>query len=260
MINPICFIGEPLNFNDKFKIYPPTIKEVVSNPLYTQFLKVLTISQEDIQDELSEKNKEQQLPSGEQQKIPTPFEFLLINSYYHAEFQEVVKLAFEFFIHQKVSFYFEEKKIIIGDLKKLITEIKSVDNLVFLTEEEYFDFQNMIRVACGDTPIKPPEPYNPNEDPRIAEIKARARRRDRIKARQQSKNGISISTCLVAICCMGIGITPLNIGEMSYAAIGPIMSMSQDKEKYDIDIRSLLAGADSKKIKPKYWIRNSDKE
>ena len=25
-------------------------------------------------------------------------------------------------------------------------------------------------------------------------------------------------------------------------------------KKYDIDIRSLLAGADSKKIKPKYWI------
>jgi hypothetical protein len=29
----------------------------------------------------------------------------------------------------------------------------------------------------------------------------------------------------VAICCMGIGITPLNIGEMSYAAIGEIMKM-----------------------------------
>jgi hypothetical protein len=30
------------------------------------------------------------------------------------------------------------------------------------------------------------------------------------------------------------------------------------KEKYEIDIDSLLAGADSKKIKPKYWIRNSE--
>jgi hypothetical protein len=59
---------------------------------------------------------------------------------------------------------------------------------------------------------------------------------------------------------MGIGITPLNIGEMSYASIGSIMNMMQNKEKYDIDIRSLLAGADSKKIKPTYWIRNSDKE
>ena len=28
------------------------------------------------------------------------------------------------------------------------------------------------------------------------------------------------------------------------------------KKKYDIDIRSLLAGADSKKVKPQNWIRN----
>ena len=57
---------------------------------------------------------------------------------------------------------------------------------------------------------------------------------------------------------MGIGITPLNIGELSYGSISTIMNMMQEKEKYDIDIRSLLAGADSKKIKPKYWIRNND--
>ena len=79
-------------------------------------------------------------------------------------------------------------------------------------------------------------------------------------AKKAYKDGISLNACLVAICCMGIGITPLNIGEMSYASIGIIMKMMQDKEKYDIDIRSLLAGADSKKIKPKYWIRNNDKE
>jgi hypothetical protein len=65
---------------------------------------------------------------------------------------------------------------------------------------------------------------------------------------------------MTAICCMGIGITPLNIGEMSYASVGELMKVMQDKEKYDIDIRSLLAGADSKKIKPKYWIMNNSNE
>jgi hypothetical protein len=84
----------------------------------------------------------------------------------------------------------------------------------------------MIREVCGEEPKKPPEPVNPNEDPRITAMKAKARERDRIKARQKTSDGISLQTCLVAICCMGIGITPLNIGEMSYAAIGPIMKMS----------------------------------
>ena len=73
--------------------------------------------------------------------------------------------------------------------------------------------------------MSPPEPIDPDEDPRITEIKRKARERDKIKAKHNNKNGISLSTCLVAICCMGIGLTPLNIGEMSYASIGPIMKM-----------------------------------
>jgi hypothetical protein len=60
-------------------------------------------------------------------------------------------------------------------------------------------------------------------------MKEKIRERDRIKAKAAAEgkggNGISLSTSLAAICCMGIGLTPLNIGELSYAAITPIMSM-----------------------------------
>jgi hypothetical protein len=107
----------------------------------------------------------------------------------------------------------------------------------------------VVRRSCGDKILEKPEPPNPDEDPRITEIKRRARERDKIKARRASKDGISLETCLVAICCMGIGLTPLNIGEMSYASVGELIRVMQNKEKYDIDIRSLLAGADSKKSK-----------
>ena len=249
MNNPAFFIGKPLFFKNKFYIYPPKISEVVTNNSFSQFLKVLTITQDDIQDELL-KNEDSN------NKYPTPFEFLLINCYHSAQFMEIVQNAFSFFIHKNVNILFEYKLIAIGD----ISQAQSIAELVTIGEEDYFDFQNCIREVCGDKPIKPPEPVNPNEDPRITAIKAKARARDRIKAKHASKDGISLYTCLVAICCMGIGITPLNIGEMSYAAIGPIMKMSQGKEKYNIDVHSLLAGADSKKVKPKYWIRNFDKD
>ena len=253
MTNIAAFIGAPLNFKNKLFIYPPTVKEVATNPKFGMYSTIFTITQEDIQDELKKNGKEMEV-------YPTPFEFLLGNCYNDNAFKELTLEAFEFFCHTKVAFLFEEKRLIIGDVEKLVQEISDVSELVFLTQDEYFDFQNKIREAIGDKPVKPPEPINPDEDPRIRLIKEKARERDRIKAKQAGKGGISLSTCLEAICCMGIGITPLNIGEMSYAAVGPIMRMMQDKEKYDIDIRSLLAGADSKKIKPKYWIRNSDKE
>ena len=245
MLNPATFIGAPLNFQNKFYIYPPTIKDVVTNIYYPQFVRMLTISQEDITDELSKKEDK---PT----EIPTPFEFLLINSYHNQYFSTLAKEAFKFFIQEDIEFIYDEKAI------EILQKDKNEEKRSFLREEDYFAFQNKIREVIGDKPIKPPEPVDPNEDPRITRIKAKARERDRIKARKGTKDGISLTTSLVAICCMGIGITPLNIGEMSYASIGPIVKMAQDKEKYDIDVRSLLAGADSKKIKPKYWIRNSD--
>ena len=251
MSNPAIFIGEPLNFKNKIKIYPPTVRDIVTNDFYGQFVKILTFSQDEILEEfLNQKDK----------KMPTPFEFLLINCYHSREFFYMTQAAFEFFIHEKISISYQHKVIIFGEEISKEIAIEELHGMRRLEESEFFDFQNAIREACGNPKLKQEEPPNPNEDPRITEMKAKARRRDRIKAKQGAKNGISLQTTLVAICCMGIGITPLNIGEMSYAAIGPIMSMLQDKEKYDIDIKSLLAGADSKKIKPKYWIRNSDKD
>lgn len=251
MIDARVFISAPLNFNDKIWIYPPSVKEVITNSKLDIYQKILTITTDEIIYELKTTGREMDI-------YPTPFEFLLGNCFNSQEFKKLTIEAFEFFCHTKVAFLYEEKRIIIGDLEQLIQKIDDVSELKYLTEEEYFDFQNKIRESLGERTIKAPEPIDPNEDPRIRRIKEKARERDRIKAKQQSKDGISLSTCLVAICCMGIGITPLNIGEMSYASVGAIMKMMQDKEKYDIDIRSLLAGADSKKVKPKYWIRNSN--
>lgn len=67
-----------------------------------------------------------------------------------------------------------------GDIKEVVKTIKSLDDLVMIREEEYFDFQNAMRAAFGENPVDPP---NPNEDPRIKRMKAKARYRDKIKAK-----------------------------------------------------------------------------
>lgn len=242
MINPSIFIGQPQYFEEKFKIHSPTVNEVVSNPKFGQYKRILTFSQEELEYELREHLKE-----NPNQKVPTPLEFLLANSYHNAMYKQIVLDSFHFFIGVSPDIDVENKQ-----LKFNFDEVK------ILNEDNFFDFQNKIREACGDPPAKKPEPDDPNEDPRIKRIKQKARERDILKARKGTSGGISFDIILVAICCMGIGITPLNIGEMSYASIPVIMKMCQEKEKYDLDVKSLLAGADSKKIKPKYWIRNYD--
>jgi hypothetical protein len=34
MLNIAAFIGEPLNFKNKIKVYPPSIRDVVTNPKF----------------------------------------------------------------------------------------------------------------------------------------------------------------------------------------------------------------------------------
>lgn len=243
MSKEAVFLGFPEEFQEKFLIYPPKVKEVVSNKNFNQYRQLLTFSQEELDDEFLKK----------QDTAPTPLEFLLSNSYHNKDFEKIAKDAFYLFIRQDVTFLYDKKLILIGKLNKELKRVKNLNNLTFLDENNFFDFQNKIRESLGDKPIEPP---NPNEHPKIRRMKAKARYRDKIKAKQG--DGINLLTSLASICCMGIGITPLNIGEMSYASISILINTYQNKEKYKIDIASIQAGADSKKINPKYWIKNLD--
>ena len=248
MSNELSFLGYPKQFRKDIEIYPPKVKDVIANKFFGVYERMLTYSQEEVEDELMEAEKTMET-------YPTPLEYLLNNAYHNEQYRERAKEAFEFFTHQKVEFLYEVKTIVFGDINQVIKNMSKVSDLVLLTEEDFFDFQNEIRMACGKKTVDPP---NPNEHPRIKEMKRKARYRDKMKAKQaaKGKGGISLFTMLVSICCMGIGITPLNIGEMSYVALDSILRKYQEKEKYQLDVDSLLAGADSKKINPKYWIRN----
>ena len=100
MSNARSFIGLPRNFKNKFLIYPPTIADVVGNDEFSLYRHVFTITADDIKDQIKEKD-------GEEIKIPTPFEFLLINCYHDKSFMEITKRAFELFTHEKIMFLFE---------------------------------------------------------------------------------------------------------------------------------------------------------
>ena len=249
MSKELYFLCQPKEFKPGIKIYPPTVNDVVMNEHFGQYATLLTYSQEDIEDEFLNAKKKLEV-------YPTPIEFLLNNSYHNQQYNELCRAAFEFFIHEEVTFLYEQKMIVVGNIQEVLKSAKSMDDLVIITEGEFFDFQNAIRECMGKKAVEKP---NPNIDPRIAEIKRKSRRAERLKAKQTAKGkgeGITLFTTLVSICCMGLGITPLNIGEMSYVALESILRKYQEKEKYQLDIDSLLAGADSKKVKPKYWIRN----
>lgn len=260
MINVNTFLCKPLNFKGICKVYPPTVNEVIDNDEYKSWISLLCITQDDLRDEYGKAEQE-----GNTLYIPTPLEYLLVNAYHSDEMYQLIVRGIEFFIHENVTILPDAKMIVIGNLEEELSKLEKLnfneekieDHLRIINEDNYFDFQNTIRESIGQKIESAPEDWS-NLHPKVLQFKLKARERDRVKAKQNAKNAPTLSTSLASICCMGIGLNPLNIGEISYASIQTLISTYQKHEKYEADCRSLMMGADPKKIGFKYWIRNED--
>ena len=252
MIDDKVFLGFPLEFKDICKIYPPTVNDVSGNDHFRIYESLFTITQEDLEDAYLGNNFDRK-----DVIVPTPFQYLMINCYQDEKMKGLIIEGFEKFLKEPVTIEPEIEMLLIGVDEEHLDPDRDLENPRLITKEDYFDFQNMIRMVMGEKKIEPPDL---NLHPRIKAYKAKLRKAERQRAKSKKSSSPKFGTLLAAICCMGIGLNPLNIGEMSYACVHWLIAMEQQKESYDIDIRSLLAGADRKKVKPKYWIKNLDEK
>ena len=250
MINDKILLGFPIRFKDICKVYPPKVSDVVGNDNFMIYQTLFTITQEELDEAyLKDENVTQ---------VPTPFQYLLMNYYQDEEMKKRIEEAFALFIHEPVTIVPEIEMLLIGKNEEELNPDIDLESPKLLTEENFFEFQNTIRISMGMEPAKAPDPEEENLDPRIKRYKMKVKEHEKIVNKKKSKSAPTLGTLLAAICCMGIGLNPLNIGEISYACVQWLIAMEQQKEEYDVDVRALLAGADSKKVKPKYWIKNLD--
>lgn len=252
MIDALSFIGEPLKFTDRILIYPPTIREVLKNNSLLQTYKILTQSQEDVIDLLQQKNKDMV-------DFPTPFEFLLGNCYNSKSFESLILQGMKLILHKEVYFLYKHKLIIIGTKKELLEDEDNDENLLNLSslnDENFFAFQNSLRLVFGDEPI---QDYI-KEDPLVEQIKAKSRLREKRAKKRKEKNGDSFINSISSICLMNCGVTPFNVGDLPYSALSYLIQKYQAKEKYEQDMLMISGGADPKKIKPKYWLKSDNKQ
>ena len=250
MINDKILLGFPIQFKDICKVYPPKVKDVIGNEDFMIYQSLFIITQEELD--------EAYLKDESVMRVPTPFQYLLMNYFQDEEMKGKIEEAFTLFVHEPVTIVPEIEMLLIGKSEDELDPDVDLENPRLLTEENFFDFQNAIRISMGMDLVKAPDPEEENLDPRIKRYKMKIKEHEKIVNKKKSKSAPTLGTLLAAICCMGIGLNPLNIGEMSYACVQWLIGMEQQKEEYDVDIRALLAGADSKKVKPKYWIKNLD--
>ena len=252
MIDERILLGFPIDFKDICQIYPPTVNDVVGNKDFGIYQSLFTMTQEELDKAFLQDEKINQ--------VPTPFQYLLINYHQDEIVRQKIHDAFAYFIHESVTIVPEIEMLLIGKSEEDLDPDVDLESPRLLTEENYFEFQNMIRQVMGVEMEKPPDPEEEDLDPRIKRYKMKIKQSEELLKKKKSKKAPTLGTLLTAICCMGIGLNPLNIGEISYACVHWLIAMEQQKEEYDIDIRALLAGADSKKVKPKYWIKNLDEK
>ena len=254
MIDEKVLLGCPLHF-ERALIYPPKVKDIVEEENSFLYLSLLTETQESMDEQFKDATDDKGQPIA----MPTPFQFILANAYADEEKNELFRKAFSFFLKEDVTILPEQEVIIIGDLEKEVEKMEDISDLRLITSDNFPLFQNQIRLSMGEKPIKKEEVQD--EDPRIRRMKAKARYREKIAAKKRMKEGktLSFGTKLTAICCMGIGLTPLNIGEITYASANWLFQVFQNKEDYGISVQSLMAGATvNNGSAPKYWIRNLD--
>lgn len=238
-----AFLGSPIRFKNICTIYPPLVNDVVNSPDFYSSLSLLTLSQEDIWDLMNDAllaqspNHEWERPDG----APTPFAYLMLMANKDDKGYASVEKAIKVFTKTNV--------VIAPQLSRIYffeDDIDGIDinDLPYLSEETYLDFQNLIRSAMGREPKIAP---NPEESKRLSAFKAKSRYRDKIK---NKKSGVSLMSILSSVCCMGIGITPHNIGTLSYASLSHLMTFYRRKSKYEGDRQMIIAGADPKLVKP----------
>ena len=210
MIDERILLGFPIDFKDICQIYPPTVNDVVGNKDFGIYQSLFTMTQEELDKAF--------LQDERVTHVPTPFQYLLMNYYQDETMRQKIHEAFTFFVHEPVTIVPEIEMLLIGKSEDELDPDVDLEEPRLLTEENYFEFQNEIRKVMGTEAEKKPNPEEENLDPRIKRYKMKIKQSEELLKKKKAKNAPTLGTLLTAICCMGIGLNPLNIGEISYAA------------------------------------------
>ena len=241
-VENLAYIGAPYNFDDICFIYPMTVGTTLAlDKKYDVSLQLLTIDRSFI-------IQKYQLAYGEDfniSDIPTPLDYLMMSCELDNEFLLELKNAFLTFIREEVTILISSCQIVIGSpLDKRI-----IDN------NNFSDFQNIVRLQNKIPEVaKIPE----NESERAKHFREKRELRDAVKRKQQGANAPSFLDLMSAMCAYGVGITPLNIKDMSLFALYHQLNVNGSKERYNTEMHFLYGGADPKKLKPQYWITNNN--
>lgn len=241
-IGALSFLNFPFAFEDICFIHPISVESIISlDQEYDKSLQLLTINRIFIKDLL--KQKDIQISNDNELNTISPLAYLMKSCQVHPEIIKDLEKAFLIFIKEKATILYDLNKIVIGDYS---------DKRI-LDETNFSDFQNVIRIQ-NKIPIIQDIPEN--EDPRAKRFRELREYRDFIKLNQKNtdKDSADFLTLMSVLCSSNCNITPFNIKQLSIYSFYSLLNINMARERYDVEMNYLYAGADSKKLKPKHYL------
>lgn len=233
-----AFTGVPSTLDGVCQIRPLTMKEILTmgDFEYRTRLGLLLLTEVEIANIIKDKTKKD-VEVDEIKILP----YLLQSTTMDDNFLVELQTAFSTFITEDILLLPKINCILVGppEQRRLITP------------DNYADFQEILRIQNQrEVAEKPPE----NESAIARKFRLKREQRDAIKRKQQQKTGQEQSLVELLEIASVFGIDYRN--ETLYAFYS-LIRRHQLKEKWDQDIQMLCAGADSKKLKTKYWGESS---
>ena len=230
----------PSNFNDICEVYPFTPYEIIKmgRDKYNRKLGMLLLTETDICQIIKEK-------TGEDVPIETihPLEYLLQSASLNDTFLLDLQDAFSTFIKEDI--------LLLPKINSVLIGANPMERRL-ITEDTFRDFQDILRIQNLKEIAEPPPK---DETPGQRKMRLLREKVAAVKKKQAQKKGEGQTFAELMEIADTFGIDKK---EYSLYAYYKLIRRHQMREKWQQDLQMLCAGADSNKLKTKYWGESPD--
>lgn len=228
-------------------IYPVTLRQIakIGAKNFYSYLNIFTLNKEDVDEYFANQ-------AIEEKPDLTPFQFLLVMTQIDPQYLKSVQEAFKLFLHEtQVVFLRQNEAIVLG----MREENRVITNESFEIIKKVIEAENILDTQSADARMDNPS------DAKAAQIIKKLKEGRKMREKAKNNSDLTFSDLVASLAAGGNGLNILNVWDLSYYAFNDQFKRMQMKEEYENTYRSLLAGADPKKVKIRYWIDTiQDKE
>ena len=168
------------------------------------------------------------------------------------ESNEILKQAFKFFCRETVVFSLEPPQIVIGPMEEKH----------LLNEENFYEFQHIIRCMYFLVQDSEDIVINKNDNPMVVKMKQKMRenkekvRLAKAKKAAKDKSDLQFSDLIASMTINNCGVNIHNVWDITYYAFHDQLKRMGWRDQYDINNKAALAGAKMKDKQLKHWMRS----